>query len=252
MFELFDISEMLADFESFKNRNISAKSIFSIREIEKNVAYDFVKQFHYLKDAKFFAQQSFGLFYKDGTLVGVATFSQPQGNVALKGWFGLTNDNTNIYELSRLCLYPALNGTNATSFLLGGSIKILKKQKVVRAIITLADSNRHCGSIYQVCNFKYYGLTDKKTDFYRFDGKVNPRGSTKNVRGVWIPRTQKHRYCYLLDNTLKVNYSECTKPKSEQRLTTDCCNGTYKVYDNRFGEWYTCPKCTGKLEKIEK
>lgn len=252
MFSMFDESEMLADFEKFKNREVSAKSIFAIREIERNVAYNFVKQYHYLGDAKFLSVQAFGLFYKnDNTLVGVATYSQPQGNVALKGWFGLTNDNTNIYELTRLCLYPNLNGTNATSYLLGGSIKILKKQKVVRAIITLADSNRHCGSIYQVCNFKYYGLTDKKNDFYRYDGKLNPRGKTSEVHGVWIPRTQKHRYCYLLDNTLEVKYQEEPKPKSDIHLETDCCGGTGEVYDARFDEWYTCPKCTGKLEKLE-
>lgn len=177
---------MIQDFESFKNREAKAKSIFDIEEITKPEAYEFVRRYHYLGDAKFFCVQAFGLFHKEShELVGVATYSLPQGNVALKGWFNCMNDTKDIYELSRLCMLPILNGTNATSFLLGGSIKLLKKQGFVRAVITLADSSRHVGSIYQVCNFKYYGLTDFKNDFFtNVNGKmrVNPRGAVKTSR----------------------------------------------------------------------
>ena len=167
----------------------------------------------------------------------------------MKGWFGLNNDIQDILELSRLCMLPALNGTNATSFLLGGSIKMLKSHNV-RAIITLADSNNHVGSIYQVCNFKYYGLSDKKTDFFSIEGKLNPRGETKNLKGVWLQRTRKHRYCYLLDKTLKVNYIEKSYPKKGETINLDCCGGSNKVYDNRFNVWYTCPRCIGELREL--
>ena len=175
------------DFERFKNREIKAKEIFYIKEINKTTSYEFVRKYHYLGDAKFFCCQAFGLFYKkNDELIGVATYSQPQGAVSLKGWFSLDNNNTNIYELSRLCLLPSLNGTNATSFLLGGSIKLLKKEGYCRAIITLADSSRHVGSIYQVCNFKYYGLTSSKSDFItNIDGKmkINAKMKTKMFKG---------------------------------------------------------------------
>ncbi len=241
---------MIQDFEKFKNREVKAKEIFTIKEIPKNVAYDFIKKYHYLKDAKFFCVYGYGLFYKE-ELVGCATYSNPQGNVALKGWFGFANDCKTVLELSRLCMLPILNGTNATSYLLGNSMKKLKEHDI-EAVITLADSNRHIGSIYQVCNFKYYGLTDKKTDFFSIDGKVNPRGATKNVHGVWLPRTQKHRYCYLLDKSLKILYDEQAHPTKKETLELECCNGTHKVYDNRFNEWYTCPRCTGKLELIDR
>ena len=180
------------DIRKFINREIKANSIFIIKQIDKKVAYDFVKTYHYLGDAKFFAKFSFGLYHKEtNELLGVTAFTNPQGNVALKGWFGLDNSDQSVMELSRLCVKPYLNGTNATSYLLGTSIKLLKKEDV-RAVITLADDSRHNGSIYQVCNFKYYGLTDNKTDFFSADGRVNPRGSTKDVQGVWLPRTQKH------------------------------------------------------------
>lgn len=236
----------------FSHREIKAKDVFYIEEISKPQAYNFVTKYHYLGDAKFFCEQAFGLFaIHGGQLLGVATFSQPQGNVALKGWFGLTNQDKCVYELSRLCMSPSLNRTNATSFLLGGSIKLLKKQKRIKAVITLADSYRHVGSIYQVCNFKYYGLTASKCDFFTADGKVNPRGATKDVHGVWLPRTRKHRYAYIIDPKLKCLYTEESKPTVDNTLEVTCCDGTGVVYDNRFKEWYTCPRCTGKLKKIE-
>lgn len=175
--------------EQFKNREIKAKQIFTIKEVDKMVGYEFIKKYHYLKDAKYFSMYNYGLFIDDD-LVGLATYSLPQGNVTLKGWFNLPNSTKDIMELMRLCVIPKLNGSNATSFLLSNSIKRLKKDYDIRAVITLADSSRHVGSIYQVCNFTYHGLTDKKSDFYREDGKKNPRGSTKDSKGVWIEREQ--------------------------------------------------------------
>ena len=238
-----DDNQKSLDFESFKNREIKAKQIFKIREIPKPIAYNFISEYHYLGKAKFFAMFSYGLFY-DMELVGVATFSSPQGNVALKGWFGLDNTDTSVLELSRLCLLPELNGTNATSFLLGNSMKLLKRNHSIRAVITLADDSRHVGSIYQVCNFIYYGLSTPKSDFFRAsDGKVNPRGETKNTHGAWIARTRKHRYCYILDKNLKCLLDVADEsPSLDKTSVYSCCNGKCTVTDNRFKKTYVCPK----------
>lgn len=239
------------DIRRFKNREVKAKTLFQITEISKVEAYEFVSHYHYLGKAKFFCAQAFGLFYKpENLLVGCATYQQPQGIVALKSWFSLPNSCTNIYELGRLCMLPQLNGTNATSFLLGGSISLLKKQNFIRAVITLATSDRHVGSIYQVCNFKYYGVTDKKTDFYCADGRKNPRGPTRDLPGVWIDRPQKHRYAYVFDDTLRVNFAEAVKPKKGVIMANTCCHGSGAVHDARFGAYYTCPLCTGHLRII--
>lgn len=241
------------DLFAFKNRQLKAKDIFFIKEVSKNTCYEFVRRHHYLGNAKFFCVYGYGMYYKDEynteEMVGCATFSNPQGAVALKGWFGLGNDDSSVLELSRLCVLPCLNGTNATSYLLGNSMKMLRKHNI-RAVITLADASMHVGSIYQVCNFKYYGLTDKKTDFYTTDGIKNFRGSTTNIHGVWVERTRKHRYCYLLDKSLKVLYQECPPPTVDGKCSPTCCNGTRKVYDNRFGEWYSCPICCGYIKLL--
>ena len=243
------MDKQIEKINSFKERKVKAKDIFRLSEVDKSLAYDFIRKYHYLKDAKFFAKYCYAL-YLDGDIVGCATYSNPQGIVAMKSWFGLPNDNQDVLELSRLCMLPSLNGTNATSYLLGNSLKLLKNEGI-KAVITLADDSRHIGSIYQVCNFKYYGLTDKKTDFYSSDGKVNQRGTTKTVQGVWLPRTRKHRYCYTLDDSLKCLLEEQVKPKHGTTNQYDCCNNTKKVFDNRFNKWYTCPKCTEKISPIE-
>lgn len=239
--------------EDFKARKIKAKSIFSIREVDKKSCYEFVRRYHYLANAKFFCMYGFALYYRDQygceEMVGCATYCAPQGTMALKGWFGLGNDCTDIMELSRLCMLPSLNGTNATSYLLGNSLKMLKKHGI-RAVITLADSSRHVGSIYQVCNFKYYGKTDKKYNFFSIDGVKNPRGKSRDRHGVWIEKPRKHRYCYLLDKRLQVLYKEELPPPISDKATPDCCNGTKRVYDPRFKEWFTCPICCGYIKLL--
>ncbi len=93
-------------------------------------------------------------------------------------------------------------------------------------------------------------MTDKKTDFYTSDGKINPRGSTKNVQGVWLPRTRKHRYAYILDNNLECLLSKQDKPLKSAKNIYDCCNGTFMVEDKRFNKKYSCPICTERLKEI--
>ena len=231
----------------FKDRKIKANLVFTLIRIDKATAYNFVRKYHYLKDSRFFSCYNYGLYTKsDNTLVGVTTFSNPQGTMSLKGWFNLNTNCKDILESSRLCVLPSLNGSNVTSYLLGSSIKFLRREGI-RAIITLADDSKHVGSIYQVCNFKYYGLTDRKQDFY-VNGKIKHRGTTKNVHGVWLDRTRKHRYAYIIDNKLICNYKEQSYPPKVKREGSDTCtycNGSGKVYDKRLDEWHNCP-CLSK------
>ena len=227
----FSMLESCSDLETsiqrFKNREVKARDVFDIYEIDKPLAYDFVRRYHYLGKAEFFSKYSFGLWCC-GELVGVAAYSNPQGTVALQGWFGLDNDDQSVLELSRLAMLPSLNGTNATSYLLSGSIRKLKRLGV-RAVITLADASRHIGSIYQVCNFTYYGLANDKQDFYRYpDCKKNPRGEVKDVEGVWLPRTKKHRYAFIMDKNLKCLYEKQTAPSVKSTIKQVCCGGVKK------------------------
>lgn len=253
--------DVLQKIEDFKERRIKAKELFLIRRIEKNVAYNFIKKYHYLGDAKFFSEYNYGLYLRVGNddyssvLCGCSTFSPPQGTVSMLGWFGIEDNGcSEVMELSRLCMFPILNKSNATSYLLGNSMKMLRKDNPkLRAIITLANSTRHIGSIYQVCNFKYYGMTKGASDFHRDDGVVNPRGKTGSFHGVYVPRDKKHRYAYIFDESLKCNYKEEPRPANVDDLTyTECCDGNLVLYDNRYDEYYTCPKCCREMVHISK
>lgn len=241
--------------EMFKNREVKAKDIFVVEQINVKVARNLITNYHYLGTKKFMITYAYGIRMKeDSEYLGVAVFGQVGGIVALKGWFGLSNDkNKGIFELTRLVMNPILNGTNATSYLLSKGLKELKKQGA-RAVVSLADSSKHYGYIYQACNFGYYGISNPKTDFYcNVNGvlKVNPRGATSNVQGVWLPRTQKYRYCYIIDKELVPKYAKEEYPKGDTHIQPKCCNGSHIVYDNRFNKYYTCPKCTGKLEEVD-
>ena len=245
---------MLERINQFKNREIKARDLFEIKEVSKKEAREIVKKFHYLGEKDFMFNISYGIFIKgEDEMLGCAIFGVVGGSVTLKGWFGVNNTHSDEYlELTRLVMNPILNGCNATSYLLGNAIKQIKKDyPQVKAIVSLADNGLHSGAIYQACNFKYYGLTNKKTDFYRYDGKLNPRGATSTVEGVWLPRTQKHRYLYIIDKNTKVNYKEEPYPKgNDMNVKPTCCNGTHIVYDKRFNKYYTCPKCCAEFREL--
>lgn len=219
--------------EKLKDKKEKYKKIFTITKIEKSEAVKFVGLYHYLGPVNFFSEFQYGLFYKNN-MVGVAAYAQPQGAMAIKGWFpnNQIKDTHEVMELQRLAMLPQINGFNATSYLLSHSIKMIAKEGV-RAIITLADSTRHVGSIYQVTNFKYYGLTSQKSDFYvESTGKKVGHGKTKGIKGVYIPRNRKYRYAYLIDKKLLIGYCQEKPP-----VKNDLVQNNKKDYyiDNRLG-----------------
>ena len=136
-----------------------------------------------------------------GNIQGGLVFHHVSAPETVVGAFGLERDDQKgIFELGRLVVDPSLNKTGITSFFLAHSMNLFRKKVDVRAIITYADSSKHVGTVYQACNFKYYGLTDQKYDMY-IDGKIQERGAWKdadgNMKGEIKPRTRKHRYMQL-------------------------------------------------------
>jgi hypothetical protein len=198
-----------------------AKSDFYIERVTKKELEPLLLTYHYLKDESktFKSHYNYGLFkYPEwecplnigGCLGGTVFTSLPVPEIAV-GAFGLGRDQQEgLYELSRLCIHPDIQKEeyNITSWFVSKCIKRFRKDANVSAILSYADSSRHDGVIYRACNFKYYGLTQKKSDFYYADGTKHSRGSIKGVDGEWRERTRKHRYLMVFDKNLKVLWKE--------------------------------------------
>jgi hypothetical protein len=188
------------------------KSDFSIRKTSKSEIKELLYTFHYLKDESkdFKSGYNYGL-YKDNICVGACIFTKiPVPEIAV-GAFGLKREEQNgLYELSRLCIHPNIQQEeyNITSWFVSRCIRSFRKEVSPRCILSYADSSRHTGVIYRALNFKYYGLTKPKKDFYYEDGTKHSRGSVKGQRGEWRERTRKHRFLLIFDKTLNVLWEE--------------------------------------------
>ena len=196
------------------------KSDFYIDRVGKEEIKNLLYTHHYLKDESkdFKSGFNYGLFRSTfecplniGGCLGACIFTTlPVPEIAV-GAFGLErNQQKGIYELSRLCIHPDIQKEeyNITSWFLSRCIRRFKKDANVSAILSYADSTRHNGIIYRACNFKYYGLTDPKKDFYYADGTKHSRGSVKGKEGEWKDRPRKHRYLMIFDKNLKCLWKE--------------------------------------------
>jgi hypothetical protein len=196
-----------------------SKEDFMIKLISKQDAASLLLKYHYLKDKSrgFKSGYNYGLF--NNNLVGVCIFTVlPTPELAV-GMFGLQRkEQSGLFELSRLCIHPDIQKTeyNITSWFVAKSIKQLRKDTKVRAILSYADSEFHLGKIYQACNFEYYGLTELRSDFWikKCDGTFikHSRGKIKNLEGEWRPRSRKHRYLMVFDENLIVRWKQQPYP----------------------------------------
>ena len=191
------------------------KSDFYIDKISKKQAEDLLLQYHYLKDLSkgFKSGYNYGLFkYNDfsplniGGVLGVCIFTGLPVPEIAKGAFELErHEQQGLFELSRLCIRPDTQSSeyNITSWFVSKAIRQLRRDTEVKAILSYADNDFHSGTIYRACNFKYYGLTNRKKDFYYSDGTKHSRGKIKGQEGEWKDRSRKHRYLMVFDKELQ-------------------------------------------------
>lgn len=190
------------------------KQEFEIKIVSKEKCKSILLKYHYLKDFSkgFKSGFNYGLFLNN-EIVGVCIFTGFPVPELSKGMFGLDrSDQKGLFELSRLCIHPDIQKSehNITSWFVSRCIKILKKETEVRCILSYADNDFHLGTIYKACNFKYYGLSKPKKDFWikQDDGSFvkHSRGKTKGVSGEWRSRSQKHRFVMIFDKQLKIKW----------------------------------------------
>lgn len=198
---------------------MSKSTQFFIDRVGKEEIKDLLYTYHYLKDeSKDFKsgwnyalyRTSFTDVLRIGSPLAVCIFScLPVPEIAV-GAFGLQrNEQEGLFELSRLCVHPDLQKEeyNITSWFVSRCIRRFRKDANPRVIISYADASRHSGIIYRATNFKYYGLTNPKSDFWieQPDGSYikHSRGPTKGLKGEWRERTRKHRFLMVFDKELE-------------------------------------------------
>jgi hypothetical protein len=100
--------------------------------IKSEEAVPWILQKHYAKRLPSISY-AFGL-YENNQLIGVVTYGIPASNSLCEGVCGKQNKEY-VIELNRLCLLN--NDKNQSSFLVGNSLKMLPKPKI---IVSYADT----------------------------------------------------------------------------------------------------------------
>jgi len=156
--------------------------------------------------------------YVGNELQAVCIFHSPSVPELVIGCFGLTRkEQKGIFELGRLVKHP--DTTIILSQFVATCIRLLREAIDVRALLSYADSRYHTGYIYQALNFKYYGLTAQRSDFWfeQSDGTYikHSRGKVKGFKGIWKERPRKHRYLMVYDKELITKWETEPYPKQD-------------------------------------
>jgi hypothetical protein len=224
--------------------------VLHIKEIDKDLAVDFVREYHYSKIMPRLTKYYLG-FYEQERLCGVVTLgwgTQPLQTI--KKLFYKHDVKTQDYlEIGKMCFLPIHNNTKSFgSQVCALLVTWLKENTDCLFLYTLADGIMgKCGYVYQASNFKYIGKF--KTSVYmdiQTGEKIHPRSAKQlcvenaKFKGVnkvyWLTddfckykgidkiNGLMFRYIYPLNKTAKRmlkeynEYQNLSNPKDEQLL----------------------------------
>lgn len=208
--------------------SVDTRSNMRVVAVTKEVCDHFVANKHYSRRPSIF-WAGFGL-YEGGLITGVAIYGQPSPPIQKHAF---ADRNFRLFELCRVVVQSRTK--NASSFLVGNSLKMLTPQPC--AVVSYADMEQnHCGIVYQATNWLYTGVTKSHDKAYIVDGKrlhpmtLRDRGITDPTRWAkennieTVPPKEKHRYFYLCGNKhekktmlSKLNYAAVESyPKCDQ------------------------------------
>lgn len=138
----------------FKGSHLIA-SEWEVLPVTPSSARAFISAHHYSKGSSLTGVYYHGLFRRGmSELMGVAHRLPPTKPAAMS----VNADNwRRVLSLSRLAIHPSCP-TNAASFLLARSIRIIRQQSKWRSLVTYADESQgHRGQIYRATNWQYAG-----------------------------------------------------------------------------------------------
>lgn len=169
------------------------KSEYCIKPIDIEKATELVKKWHYAKGGSKQAVYLFGLFNKSELEpCGVSWWIPPAKGSVDK--YNSGNYKTTL-SLHRLVIEPD-RPTNAASYLIGQSIKWIKRESRFDFLITYADTwQNHTGVIYRATNWDYRGLSEPSRVYVNKEGRLK---GTKNGGGGAYNSTQLAKWGYSL------------------------------------------------------
>ena len=157
------------------------RSEYEVRDVDLATAEELVKFEHYAKGGSNTATFLHGLFRRDNFLkcLGVAWWLPPTKAAAQANWHG---DPHRVLSLSRLALLPEVP-TNGESFLIGESIRRIKRDGRYDCLLTYADKMQgHKGAIYLATNWKPAGETNAEPVFHDSSGRMVSRKAGPKTR----------------------------------------------------------------------
>ena len=154
---------------------------YEVRDVPISVAHLLVNLFHYARGGPNTAVYLHGLMPAGSVLltdcVGVAWWIPPTRSAAEATY---PADWQGVLSLSRLVVAPEAP-KNAASFLLGGSMRLIDRQRWP-CLVTYADTAQgHTGAIYRATNWQYVGLT-KPQEAFAINGRMTARKAGGRTR----------------------------------------------------------------------
>ena len=147
---------------------------FEIKEVNKDIALNMVKKYHYSNTLPKINKVYLG-FYLGDEIVGLLTLGYGTRPLhTIKNIFP-TLDVKNYLEIGRMCMTEEMP-KNSESQMISQTVTWLKNNmKDVKVLFTWADGFRgKVGYVYQACSFRYIGFIT--TDAYTMNGTmIHPR-----------------------------------------------------------------------------
>ena len=153
---------------------------YVVRTCPLSDATALIVKHHYAKGSANTAIYRHGLYRReeDDVIVGAALWMPPTKVAAAS----VSEDWKGVVCLSRLVVEPS-QPTNAASYLLGRSIRIIKSDKRFHTLLTYADESRgHTGAIYRATNWQYLTRTKGDPVYVDSEGRQVARKSASKSR----------------------------------------------------------------------
>lgn len=178
---------------------------WGVSDIPLAEAQRLVRLYHYAKGGSNTRTFSHGLFFRGSEeCCGVAWWIPPTRAAANAAF---PEDWRAVLSLSRLVIVPGVP-SNACSFLLSASVKLVREHPRWRCLVTYADDWRgHRGTIYRAANWEYRGKTIPEAVFCDSSGRMVARKAGPHTRTraemaelgcTMVGRFAKHRFRLLL------------------------------------------------------